>query len=263
MGFYTNGFARFPEKPPESGILPVWQPQGESTHEIARKLSIKYGVKTSHTGTLDPMAEGVVIILLGDVRLKKYEYAAWPKTYEFEIVFGISTDTYDGMGVFQRFNLGSPSEKQVKGVCREFIGSYSQKVPTYSAIKVRGKSLHTYAKNREHVSLPERYGYISDLILLSFNSINFCSLSQQVIVQIKKIVGDFRQDEIINQWEKGGPRFNPLLQTAKLRVKMTKGLYVRSLVQDICKKLNTLGIANNIVRVSSGDYNIENSIGMT
>ena len=80
-------------------ILPIWQPVGYSTHKIAKAVSNKYGVKTSHTGTLDPLAQGVIIVLLDDERLKKYEYAHWPKTYEFEIVFGISTDTYDGMGI--------------------------------------------------------------------------------------------------------------------------------------------------------------------
>lgn len=58
-----------------------------------------YGVKTAHTGTLDPMAEGVIIVLLGEERYKKYELAGLKKTYEFEISFGFETDTFDGLGL--------------------------------------------------------------------------------------------------------------------------------------------------------------------
>jgi len=215
----------------KKGILPIWQPQGFSTHLIARRVADKYGVKVSHTGTLDPMARGVIIVLLGEDRYKKYEYAKWRKTYIFEIIFGIETDTFDGMGIIKNVKFPIPNIKFENN----FIGEYKQQAPEFSVRKGRKIS-----------------GEIYKLKLINSKEISLEILRQDIFSKINKVTGDFRQEEIIKQWKK----FNKVekINTSKFEVEMSKGLYVRSLSQDICKKLNTVGFVNNIVRTKNGKY---------
>jgi len=246
----------------EKHIMPIWQPLGASTHIIAKKVCEKFGVLTSHTGTLDPMAEGVVIVLLGEARHKKYEYAAWKKTYEFEVVFGIETDTYDGLGLVKGTSDGEISQKKLSEVSRGMEGDYAQTIPTYSAIKMRGKPLHWYARNSklDEISLPKRSGQIFALEVLDLYEISCTEMISSIKAKIEKVKGDLRQDEIVEGWERFLER-NALnkYKVAKLQVEMTKGLYVRSLCVDIANKLDSCGFVYSLVRKENGEYSKETS----
>src|SRR3989344_1650156 len=108
------------------------------------------------------MAEGVVVVLLGEERFKKMAHTAWLKEYEFEVVFGISTDTYDGMGLIVDSNFNNqPTKNALTKVLQSFFGEYAQKVPVYSARKVDGKKLFTYTKEGKNIpELPTKSGLI-------------------------------------------------------------------------------------------------------
>ncbi len=238
-------------------ILPIWQPVGFSTHLISQRVGEFYGVKTSHTGTLDPMAEGVIIVLLGEERLKKYEHAKWLKNYEFYIIFSISTDSYDTLGlatsVFQPINI---EEKELKSTLCTFIGDYKQKVPPLSTIKIKGKHLHEYFHSEEKVNLPEKQGKIYNLKLKSLKSMKSKDLVENITENISLVTGDFRQNEIANQWKAFLKNKNipDSITIAKLEAKTSKGIYIRSLTQDIAKKMGTIGIAHGIIRTKNGKY---------
>ena len=247
-------------KSENSEILPVWQPPGCSTHLIAKRISEKLHLPTSHTGTLDPMAEGVIIVLAGETRFKKYEFAEWVKEYEFEILAGVSTDTLDAMGIF----LGAANFSDYefsKEKFAAFIGNYEQKYPIYSTKKIQGKHLHEYARENLPVKIPTKSGEIYELEFLGFNNIPKDEILESVVSRISKIKGDFRQDEIIKQWKKFiKSKTTPnSFKIAKFRVKMSKGLYVRVLANEICEKNKLSGICYTIVRTRNGDYTRENS----
>lgn len=235
-------------------ILPVWQPVGVSTNRLSQIVGEHFNTLSSHTGTLDPLAEGVVIILLGDARLKKYEYTHWPKTYVFEIVFGLATDSYDAMGFVKAKNGKYPSEKECEEVCSKFIGQYSQKVPIYSAVKVKGRKLFEWGHSGEKPSeIPIKKGEIFLLKLLDYRKIGEKTVVENILSRLRKIKGNFRQEPIISQWEK--LRNAPAKWVvAKFEVKMTKGLYVRSLSQDICRRLKCKGFTYSIKRTKNGIY---------
>lgn len=238
-------------------ILPIWQPVGYSTHKIAKAVAEKYGVKTSHTGTLDPLAQGVIIVLLGEDRLKKYEYAHWHKTYEFEIILGISTDTYDGMGLIteQYFNYIPNGKEDLS----DFIGSYTQQVPLYSTIKVKGRSLHEHARanNSDSIVLPKKQGEIFDIKVLGVEQYESSHIKKALINTIQRIDGDFRQQKIIDQWNSISIPLN--LSSLKVKVTTSKGIYVRSLSQDICENLGVIGFTYNLARTKNGEYQKQNS----
>lgn len=244
-------------------ILPIWQPVGYSTHIIASKVAEKYSVLTSHTGTVDPMAEGVIVVLLGEERRKKYEYAEWPKEYVFEIILGISTDSYDGLGLVTSFHDGFVNEESVAKVLESFKGDYVQDVPPYSSVKVNGKPMHWFARNMElsGVEIPRRVGQVFEIELLDLYVKDFKHVVDEVVDKIDLVTGDLRQDKIKTRWAQLAQTVDTgkTVQIAKIRVGLSKGLYVRSLSQDIARHLKTSGFVFSLTRTRNGAYSRENS----
>jgi tRNA pseudouridine(55) synthase len=259
-------------------ILAVWQPVGYSTHKISKSVGNYYGTKATHTGTLDPLAEGVVIILLGDERFKKQEHTEWKKTYEFEIFFGISTDSYDFMGYLNKGGEVARAEAGPgagigvgAGVAKEslekalvgFVGEYTQKVPIFSAIKYKGKHLFEWGHEESQIEkakvlaeLPEKRGHIYSIKLKGLREEPAKPHLQKKLEELKTIQGNFRQEKIIKQWEKYISKLDPKVKTqvAKISVTTSRGIYVRSLSQDICAKLNTVGFITKLTRIKNGPY---------
>jgi tRNA pseudouridine55 synthase len=237
-------------------ILPIWQPVGFSTHQITKKIAERYETKSSHTGTLDPLAEGVVIVLLNEERLKKIEHAGWKKTYEFEVAFGLATDSYDALGTITKTNFKPVSENKLKQTLKELKGKYTQEVPFYSSVRYKGKRLFTYARKGIKVPLPKKEGEIFDIRLLSLKTQNAKETEQKIIQNLEKITGDFRQQQVITDWEK---YFTSLTEKeeftiAKIYAETSRGIYVRSLSQDIAKSVGVPGFVISLVRTKNGDY---------
>ena len=241
-----------------NAIIPIWQPQGYSTNHIAKSVGEIYGVKATHTGTLDPMAEGVIIVLTGENRLKRQELSSMVKGYEFEILFGISTDSFDGMGFVTHENFSNTDLKEtsIKDVCISFLGSYEQQVPIFSAQLYKGKKLFEWGHQKADIPLPNKKGEIYKFDLISLNKIALKDKISEILDKLGNIHGDFRQEEIISQWENylSLVQSNTKVFVGKFYVEMSRGLYVRSLSQDLCKKLNTAGFITSLVRLVNGKY---------
>lgn len=251
----------------KSKIIPIWQPVGFSTHIIAKKVSQYYEQTTSHTGTVDPMAEGVVIVLVGDERNKKYEYAKWQKEYVFEVAFGIKTDSYDGLGLTEDTSIKRPDTKELlnkfEDIPEEFIGDYTQDYPPYSAKSVEGKPLHWYArKNKlDEVTIPQKSGEIYDLEVLEKREETLSEIVSNVLSKVEKVTGNLRQEKVKQNWQDilEANDSNQKIPIVKFRVVMSKGLYIRSLSQDIAEKLNANGFVYSLVRTRNGAYTKQNS----
>lgn len=239
-------------------ILPFWQEIGTSTSIIAKRVSEKLGAPTSHTGTLDPMASGVVLILKGDEYFNKEKYIQKNKTYEFSILFGFDTDTHDGLGLITKTIEDEKGllEKEVAEVIDSFKGLYHQKYPEFSSKKISGKSLWEY--KRQGLKVPEVYidGEISDIQLLNFKEVLSSEQIELIKKQIESIKGNFRQEEILARYD--ATKFPHTLFKAKISVTMSRGMYVRGLVRDISHKLKTFGIVVDLVRTKDGEYSKEN-----
>jgi tRNA pseudouridine(55) synthase len=244
----------------KNGILPVWQEVGNSTYQLTTKISEALGVKAAHTGVLDPLAEGVIIVLLGEARLKKIELAGWKKTYEFDIAFGISTDSFDGMGIVTDCNFSPIAEKVLRSEIEKFSGKYSQTVPLFSGKKVNGKKLFMYHK--EHLPspiLPKKLGQIYNIDLVAFKTVGLHKLLDEIVQKISKIThGEFRQQETIVGWKKFMQKTpDRKIQVATVRAEISRGLYVRSLSQDIARKIGSCGFVSRLVRTQNGEYTKE------
>ena len=200
-------------------LLVVRKPKGLTSRDVVNSLNhILSTKKIGHTGTLDPIASGVLVCLIGKYTKLVNLITSYDKEYIAEIKLGIKTDTQDITGnVISKENTSLSLDK-IKEVFSNFPSVYTQEVPIYSAVKINGKKLYEYAREKIDITLPKRRVNVYSLELLSF------------------------KDNII---------------TFKTRV--SKGTYIRSLIQDICTNLNTIGTMNNLIRTKQGNFNINNS----
>ena len=187
-------------------------------NEIIKKVETN---KVGHTGTLDPLATGVLVVCVGKATKLVNLLTCDNKIYEAEITLGIQTDTYDITGNIIKEETVNISDEEIKDAVNSFLGQYEQEVPIYSAVKVNGKKLYEYARNNIDIELPKRLVNISDI---------------EIINDIKRI-----DNHII---------FN-------IRVTVSKGTYIRSLVNDIAHKLNTVGVMSSLRRIKLGNVSIE------
>lgn len=199
------------------------KPIGFTSQDTVSKLKkILNEKKAGHTGTLDPMATGVLPILVGDTtKLSKY-LVEHKKTYIATIELGQATDTGDSEGkIIQEKEILKENleEKNIKEVLKSFLGIQKQTPPIYSAIKIKGKKLYEYARAGEKVEIPERE--------IEIYNINFIE---------KK------------------------LNNISFEVECSKGTYIRTLCEDIAKKLGTIGYMKSLKRTKVDKFEIEKAI---
>ena len=199
------------------------KPIGFTSQDAVSKLKkILNEKKAGHTGTLDPMATGVLPILVGDTtKLSKY-LVEHKKTYIATIELGQATDTGDSEGkIIQEKEILKESleEKNIKEVLKSFLGIQKQTPPIYSAIKIKGKKLYEYARAGEKVEIPERE--------IEIYNINFIE---------KK------------------------LNNISFEVECSKGTYIRTLCEDIAKKLGTIGYMKSLKRIKVDKFEVEKAI---
>ena len=145
-------------------ILVVNKEANCTSRDVVNKLCKKFKTsKIGHTGTLDPIATGVLVVLIGKYTSLAEVITAYDKVYEAEITLGILTDTLDITGNLIKKESPSVSDEEIINVLKSMIGEYEQTVPIYSAVKVNGKRLYEYARNNEKVELPKRNVQIKSL----------------------------------------------------------------------------------------------------
>lgn len=134
-------------KKENGGVLLIDKPAGITSHDVVAKIRKIYSTKrVGHTGTLDPMATGLLVVLIGRAA-KAAEYLfADDKKYDAGLLLGITTDTEDSTGKILTETDNIPDKKKVLAVCRKFVGEIDQVPPMYSAIKVGGKKLYDIAR---------------------------------------------------------------------------------------------------------------------
>ncbi len=205
-----------------TGILNIDKPAGITSYDVVdviKKLFI--GSKVGHTGTLDPVATGVLPILIGDATKLSDNLTAENKAYRVKMLLGVETNTYDITGKIVYASVVNKDEIYIRERIKRFIGVQEQTPPQYSAIKVEGKRAYQYAREGKEVELKPRTIEIYD---------------------INNIAVDLRKREV------------------SFDVYCTKGTYVRSLVNDIGKKLGCGATMVELIRLKNGNFDIKDSI---
>lgn len=214
-------------------IIPIYKPKGWTSFDVVAKMRGKLHIrKMGHAGTLDPMAEGVLILLTESDTKKQEDFKLLTKNYLAKIVFGFETDTHDAAGtVLLQADTGlsqSLKAEQVEDALASFVGKLSQKVPAYSAVKIDGRRLYKLARSNSvsESELPEKEVEFFEITLLKFYS--------------EKV-------ELVGK----------ALPVAEVFIKCSSGTYVRSLVRDLGRKLGTLATLTELKRTAVGDYRLE------
>ena len=205
------------------GILLIDKPSGLTSRDVVNKVGRCLGTKKiGHTGTLDPLATGVMVLCVGKYTKLVEMLTSYNKTYEACIVLGIKTDTLDITGnVLEERNVNISSQ-EILSTLKKFEGTYNQEVPIYSAVKINGKKLYEYARENKTINLPKRLVNIFKIELIS----------------------DVKQ-------ENGKTIFS-------IRCNVSKGTYIRSLINDIALSLNTIGVMKELRRIEQGNFKIDN-----
>jgi len=236
--------------------------EGETPLECLESFRLKHkeykGVKMTYAGRLDPMASGVLVVLAGDEVYKKEKYLGLPKEYNFEILFGFATDTYDILGKVTRQDLvikrRQELEKSLKDNLKYFKGNFIQKYPVYSSRTVNGKPLFTYAREGVKLEAPEREVSVKSLKFTKLRVIGAPSLLKNLEKRIPRVQGDFRQKEILKIWEKNLKKNKHKFFVGNFSIKCGSGTYVRGIANDLGVKMGVPALAFSIKRTKVGKY---------
>ena len=204
---YVNNF---------SGLIAVNKKKGMTSFDVVNTISHLFGIKrVGHTGTLDPLAEGVLIVAIGKATKVVELVTSKNKEYIADVLLGIRTDTRDITGKViekaDKIDITNLDE-----VINSFKKTYMQEVPIYSAVKVNGKKLYEYARNNEKVELPKKEVTIESLEIL-----------------------DRKENEF------------------RIKTTVSKGTYIRSLIDDIGEELECHATMKSLTRTSQASINIE------
>lgn len=223
--------------------------------ERARKARrIPGNVPMTYAGRLDPMASGTLLILVGDECKRQKEYHALEKEYDVEVLFGASSDTGDVLGIVS-FVQASVTAAQVRATLPRFVGPYTAPYPRYSSKTVGGRPLFALTLEGADVPLPLQHGLVHSIRLRWFRHLSaaaLLSLARKKIGTLapvsepEKALGrDFRKDEALASWARIPDR---RYTVATIRVRVSSGVYMRTLAADIAQALGTTGLALSIRR---------------
>lgn len=152
-----------------NGVIIVDKPSGVTSRDVVNVICKKFNTKkVGHTGTLDPIATGVLAICIGKATKLVEVLTSNDKEYVAEVKLGILTDTLDTDGKVIKENKKIINKEDLLNVLNSFIGAYNQEVPIYSAVKINGKKLYDYARDGINVDLPKRMVEIKNIELLDF-----------------------------------------------------------------------------------------------
>lgn len=239
-------------------IFPVWQSLGQSTHALAQRAAQLTGEKATHTGTLDPMAEGVVVILTGEGRFAKGSLD-WQKTYRFSILWGVQTDSLDQLGLISTVANTSPGIERIQQAAQAFPSAYLQTTPAFSALRHQGKSGFELARAELPIPLKKRAVHVGQISVESWQHISGADLLAQHEEHISHVHGDFRQSMIAENWQNTLPKRHDFLVSSH-RVTATPGTYIRQLVQDLAASVNLTATTWSITREKNGPYEQQDCI---
>ena len=250
-------------------ILNLYKPVGITPNQLIQKLRIEYpelkDIKIGFAGRLDPLAHGVMLLMLGDATKERNKYLGLSKEYEFEILFGVNTDTYDALGILEKYKVRVFPEdlkKQIKKYIKSKIGTHMQAYPPYSSKEVHGKPLYQWARENKlsEINIPTREIVIYNFELLSIRDVPSAAIKKRIVENIQKVDGDFRQLEILEKWHNLFEKNDiPSFRIARCKINCSTGTYVRSLVHEIGDQMITGAIAIEIVRTRVGEYVLQDS----
>lgn len=203
-------------------ILNFNKPIGKSSFWVVKQVRNLVKTKVGHAGTLDPFAEGVLLICTGKATKQVTRLMELTKEYVGEVELGIETDTDDRTGkMISQYEIPVLSPKEFERICHDFIGDIYQIPPMFSAKKMKGRRLYQIARKGDIIERQPKLVHVDRIDVLAFNG-----------------------------------------QIAKINVACSKGTYIRSLARDIGQKIGCGGHLKSLIRTKIGEFDITYSISL-
>ena len=201
-------------------ILNFYKPVGKSSFWIVKKIKKLVNTKVGHAGTLDPFAEGVLLICTGKATKQVMKLMDLPKEYIGEVELGIEMDTDDSTGrIISQNEVPRLNQQEFERICNDFVGDIDQIPPMFSAKKVNGRRLYKIAREGDQIAREPKTVYVDRIDVLSFDG-----------------------------------------QIAKIKVVCSKGTYIRTLAKDIGQKIGCGGHLKSLIRTRIGKFDVKDSI---
>lgn len=259
-----NHTQNLPDSQYKNGIFPIYKKAGETLAALLDRFREKQNLATdlpiTYAGRLDPMADGLVLLLTGETCKEKDSFLKLDKTYSFEVLFGVATDSFDMLGLITDTRDALPSEEETQKALLEIKNRTVFSYPPFSSKPVDGQPLFMHAKEG---TLPEELpiieGEIKSLILKEYKTTTFGAMIEKSLEVIKIVEGDFRQTEIREGWKKflkeSGDK---MCVIAICEATVSSGIYIRTLAVEVGKVLSAPAFAYRITRTKVGEYNLKN-----
>ncbi len=222
---------------------------GETPLECLERIRLEYGkaqeIPMTYAGRLDPMAEGLLILLVGEDCKQKETYLKMDKEYEVEILFGVSTDTYDTLGLIESSDKHSFDLPDFQ----KYVGKFIQEYPKYSSKMLAMKEVPD--------EVPTKEVEIFSIEQIGSKALSAKKIAETILENIKKVNGDFRQKEIARCWQDFALKNNVTKYIViKLKVSCGSGTYMRSLAHRIGIDAGIPSLAYSIKRTRINGYKI-------
>lgn len=248
-------------------IFHIYKPIGISPLDAIKALKNKHpelrGEKMTYTGRLDPMAEGVVLIVKGEELKNFHDHLKYDKEYKAKIIFGFETDSYDILGLSKRNDFDYLKAKDIEETIKSFEGDYTFQLPPFSGYNIKGKPLFKWAleERLDEIEIPEKTVEVKEINIKKIGKIRTNKLKKEIVNKIGRVTGDFRQEKILSSWNNIFKKVEKIkFPIVELSIKAESGFYVRSLAHDAGKKLKSGGVLFHLTRTKVGEWSIEDSI---
>lgn len=251
----------------EPNLFGLYKPAGstplQALEELKKIEPDLAKMPLTYAGRLDPMAEGLLMVLAGDAVHKKDEYLKLDKEYVVTALLGMETDSFDLLGVPLMQHTPATKENELAIVLQSYIGITTLPLPPYSSPPYKGKPLFWWARQRlmNNADTPVRESTMHSITSPVMGTITGADLLNYITTTIAKVKGDFRQGEILQAWRQvlpPPPDKAPEARyvTVAFSVQCASGTYIRALVHDLGKKLGTGACVYTLARTQVGPYHL-------
>lgn len=245
-------------------MLLVYKPPFRTPLEVVQQIKAdnpQYNnSKITYAGRLDPLAEGLMILLVDEAITQKGTVLEYDKTYEVQVLVGIATDTLDCLGVVTDCSehiVKTHPNQDIQNILNDWIGSYEQPYPTFSSKTVAGKPLWLHAREgrSDELTVPTKTVNIHNAQIIDVSTITTKEVVSSAVQKIELVNGDFRQPECIASWQSlEGEQQYPIYT---LKVIASSGTYMRRLAERLGDELGQPALAFHIRRTTIGPYQLK------
>ncbi|MCA9386799.1 hypothetical protein KC669_02070 [Candidatus Dojkabacteria bacterium] len=233
----------------------------EALQRLRKLKQIPKEVPMAYAGRLDPAAHGLLLVLVGDECKNRDFYQNLDKEYVVEVILGVSTDTFDLLGVITdvQESVSDIILNKFLNIMTDWDKVYNQSYPPYSSYHVKGKPLFWWAREKrlDEIQIPSK-----EVTINSFEIVNKSKILRQDLLTLQSHItssvnGDFRQKEINRSWREKQDQLPEQLIQIKLKLSVKSGFYVRQFIKDVASASKIPAVVKDIYRTQVGPYELE------